>query len=177
MRSVKRPLNWFLVIIALVSVAAAFLGQENPFMRVAVCTHVRCPTLANSHAWEKIAHDLGIGGIISLFFYWLVVRLPENAKRRRIRNSFVEHFREFKEDTIATTLMVTDGSGCRLAPAARKPPSSFAARFLEVRPVLGSATTSAVVNLARMAITSSAEMSRSVTTSPFLVITKLYVIR
>ena len=51
---------------------------------------------------------LGIGSIVSLFFYWLVVRLPENAKRRRIRKSFAEHFREFKEDAIATMLMVTD---------------------------------------------------------------------
>ena len=69
-----------------------------------------CPTLAHSHAWEKIAYDLGIGSIISLFFYWLVVRIPENVKRRRIRNSFARHFREFKEDAIATMLMVADGT-------------------------------------------------------------------
>ena len=72
--------------------------------------NVMCPTLAHSHAWEKIAYDLGIGSIISLFFYWLVVRLPENVKRRRIRNSFARHFREFKEDAIGTMLMVTDGT-------------------------------------------------------------------
>lgn len=110
MRSIKRPLNWLLLGIALVSVAATLLGQESPFVRTAVCVHIPCPTLVHSHAWEKIAYNLGIGSIISLFFYWLVVRLPENAKRRRIRNSFAEHFREFKEDTIATMLMVTDGT-------------------------------------------------------------------
>jgi hypothetical protein len=110
MRSVKRPLNWLLLSIALVSVAAILLGQDSPIVRAAVCIRVPCPTSAHSHAWEKIAYDLGIGSIISLFFYWIVVRLPENAKRRRIRNSFVHHFREFKEDTIATMLMVADGT-------------------------------------------------------------------
>jgi hypothetical protein len=110
MRSVKRPLNWLLFAIAFVSVAAVLLCQENPFVRVAVCTRVPCPTLSHSHAWEKIVYDLGIGSIVSLLFYWLVVRLPDNAKRRRIRNSFAHHFREFKEDAIATMLMVTDGT-------------------------------------------------------------------
>jgi hypothetical protein len=108
MRSVKRPLNWLLLGIALVSVAAILLGQENPFARAVICMSVPCPALAHSHAWEKIGYDLGIGSIVSVFFYWLVVRLPENAKRRRIRKSFEEHFREFKEDSIATMLMVTD---------------------------------------------------------------------
>jgi len=110
MRAIKRPLNWFLLGVAVLSVAAILLGHENPFARTAVCTHVPCPTFAQSHAWEKVAYDLGVGSIVSLFFYWLVVRLPENAKRRRIRKSFAEHFREFKEDSIATMLMVTDGT-------------------------------------------------------------------
>jgi hypothetical protein len=110
MRPLKRPLNWLLLGIALVSVAAILLGQESPFVREAVCVQMRCPTLAHSHAWERIAYDLSIGSIISLFFYWLVVRLPENVKRRRIRNSFARHFRQFKEDAIGTMLMVTDGT-------------------------------------------------------------------
>jgi hypothetical protein len=110
MRFVKRPLNWFLLGIAVLSVAAILLGQENPFVRVALCECVPCPKLAHSHAWERIAYDLGIGSIISLFFFWLVVRIPANAKRRRIRNSFIEHFREFKEDSIVTMLMVTNST-------------------------------------------------------------------
>jgi hypothetical protein len=110
MRFAKRPLNWLLLSLAVVSIAAIFLGQENPYTRAALCARVSCPHVANSHAWEKIAYDLGIGSIISLLFYWLVVRLVENTKRRRIRNSFALHFRQFKEDAIATILMVTDGT-------------------------------------------------------------------
>ena len=110
MRIVKRPLNWFLLIVALVSVATILLGHENPFARVALCMQLPCPQFPHISAWEKIGYDLGIGSIVSLFFYWLVVRIPENAKRRRIRGSFAKHFREFKEDTIATILRVTDGT-------------------------------------------------------------------
>lgn len=109
-RFIKRPLNWLLLSLALVSIVAIFLGHENPYARIALCLRVPCPRIADSHAWEKIAYDLGIGSIISLLFYWLVVRLPENAKRRRIRNSFALHFQQFKEDVTATILSVTDGS-------------------------------------------------------------------
>jgi hypothetical protein len=59
MRSVKRPLNWLLLGIALVSVAAILSGQESPFVRAAVCVQMTCPKVADSHAWEKIAYDLG----------------------------------------------------------------------------------------------------------------------
>jgi hypothetical protein len=109
-RFIKRPLNWLLLSLAVVSTAAIFLGHENPFARIVLCAHVPCPHFSNSHAWEKIAYDLGIGSIVSLLFYWLVVMLPESAKRRRIRDSFALHFRQFKEDVIATILTVTDGS-------------------------------------------------------------------
>src|SRR5262249_24879697 len=76
----------------------------------AICNHLTCPTFEHSHAWERIAYDLGVGSVINLFFYWLVVRIPENVKHRRIRNSFWNQSTVFKEDYIATMLMVTDGS-------------------------------------------------------------------
>ena len=110
MRDLKNPLNWALATLAIISISAIFLGHEDPAFRVAVCAHMRCPQITNSHAWEKIAYDLSVGSLTSIFFYWLVVRIPENAKRRRIRNSFARHFREFKEDSIATMLMVADGT-------------------------------------------------------------------
>lgn len=110
MHFVKRPLNWVLTAIALASVAAILLGQENPVFRMQLCAHVACVRVLNSHSSEKLAYDLGIGSAVSLFLYWLVVRIPENAKRRRIRKSFARHFHEFKEDAIATMLMVADGT-------------------------------------------------------------------
>jgi hypothetical protein len=109
-RFIERPLTWLLLSLAVISIAAIFVGHENPFARIVLCAHVPCPHFSNSHAWEKIAYDLGIGSIIGLLFYWLVVKLPENAKRRRVRKSFALHFRQFKEDVIATILSVTDGS-------------------------------------------------------------------
>jgi hypothetical protein len=110
MRFFKRPLNSALITLALISLGAILLGADEPFGRITVCARLPCPSIPHSHVWERIAYDLGIGSIVSLLFYWLVVRIPENAKRRRIRNSFARHFRDFKEDAIATMLMVADGT-------------------------------------------------------------------
>ena len=39
-RFIKRPLNWLLLSVALVSIVAIFLGQENPYARIALCLHM-----------------------------------------------------------------------------------------------------------------------------------------
>ena len=110
LRSFKRPLNWALALLALISISAILLGQEDPYLRTALCSELSCRPTHVLSAGKKIAYDLGIASIVSLIFYWLVVRIPDNAKRRRIRNSFALHFRQFKEDFIATILIVTDGT-------------------------------------------------------------------
>lgn len=110
MRFFKRPLKWALILIAVTSIGAILTCQDNPYFRAAICSEISCERLRVLAAVKKIAYDLGIGSIISLFFYWLVLRVPDIAKRRRIRNSFALHYREFKEDAIGTILTVTDGT-------------------------------------------------------------------
>jgi hypothetical protein len=109
-RFVKRPLNWALIFIALVSIGAILLGQEDETVRKALCTQISCEQHHALAGLKRVAYDLGSASLVSLFFYWLVVRLPENATRHRIRESFALHFQQFKEDTIGTILAVTDGS-------------------------------------------------------------------
>ncbi len=55
-------------------------------------------------------YDLAVGALVSLIFYGLVVRLPDYQKRRRIKRSLAHHYRNFREDCIATMLMVSDGT-------------------------------------------------------------------
>jgi hypothetical protein len=105
--------NWLaptLVVLAALSVAAIFLGQENGFARVELCSFVWCPHWSSSHAWEKIAYDLGAGSLISLFFYLLVVRVPDYQKRQRFKRSFRKKYQIFKEDCIAEMLGIADGT-------------------------------------------------------------------
>jgi hypothetical protein len=107
MRVLWRPLDWALIALLLVSITVILLTNEDPFFRNALCTRVPCPRI--SPAWHHIGYELAVGSVISLFFYWLVVRLPEYQRRQRIKRSFRTHYRRFKEDCISTILGVADG--------------------------------------------------------------------
>ena len=77
-------------------IAALFLAHEDPFGRNALCagTGFR-PTAIHAKAWNKILYDLGVGALISLSFYWLVVRLPDYQRRQRIKKSSSKSLQEF----------------------------------------------------------------------------------
>jgi hypothetical protein len=105
----KRRLDVFLLILTGVSITAVLLGQRDPFIRNYICQLI-CMDWSHSEAAESVGYDLGTGSLISLIFYGLVVRLPEHQKRQRLKRSFARHYKMFKEDVIATILMVTDGT-------------------------------------------------------------------
>ncbi len=102
----KRLIDAFLLLLFVLSVALVMLGIHDPFARDAICKGIGfCP------AWEhKLIYDLGIGGLISLVFYGLLVRLPEFERRRRIKRRLRQQYRLFKKDCIATILGVVDGT-------------------------------------------------------------------
>jgi hypothetical protein len=100
-----------LAIIALVSVAVVLLAHEDPFARIAVCTHIGfCSTFPHAKASYKIFYDLGIGALVSLAFYILVVRLPDYQRRQRLKRSLEAHYNAFRTDCIEIMLLVADGS-------------------------------------------------------------------
>jgi hypothetical protein len=99
-----------LAIIALVSVAVVLLAHEDPFARIWVCTHIGfCPTFAHAKAGYKIFYDLGIGALVTLAFYFLVVRLPDYERRQRLKRSLELHYRAFRISCIEIMLAVADG--------------------------------------------------------------------
>jgi hypothetical protein len=103
----KRLIDALLLLLFVLSVALVMLGiDDHPFARDAICEGIGfCPT------WEnKLIYDLGIGGVISLGFYFLLVRLPESERRRRIKKRFRRQYRRFKKDCIAIILGVADGT-------------------------------------------------------------------
>ncbi len=53
---------------------------------------------------NQIAFDLSVGLLAGVFMYYLVVRVPEQSKRRRLRKNLVETYRSFKKDSIAIYL-------------------------------------------------------------------------
>jgi hypothetical protein len=110
MRIWRSHLDLTLIAVAIVSVAAIVLGHEDPFARQVLCGHVACPHWSNSHVWQKIAYDLGMGSIVSLFFYVLVVRIPDRRKRLHFKRNYRRQYEIFKEDCVADMLMIADGT-------------------------------------------------------------------
>jgi hypothetical protein len=110
MRLRWRLLDIVLTVVLVLGIAAILLGHEDPFVRKALCEYAACPKFAHSHGWEKVAYDLGIGSVVSLFFYILIVRIPEHQRRRRLKRSFLKHYEMFKKDCIAVMLGVANGS-------------------------------------------------------------------
>jgi hypothetical protein len=107
---VNRLLDLALLALFLLSLALVILGNEDPFARDAVCNGLGfCPKSDHAKAWNKAFYEVGIGGLVSLIFYWLLVRLPENEKRQRIKKSLEHQYRLFKKDCISIILGVVEG--------------------------------------------------------------------
>lgn len=58
-----------------------------------------------------VAMNLVAGGILSFFFYWLVVYLPESRKRRVIKNSLSRMYRNIKEDILYQVVFASQKGG------------------------------------------------------------------
>jgi hypothetical protein len=126
----RRSLDVLLAIIAVVSVAVVLLLHEDPFVRIAVCSHTGfCPTFAHAKAWYKVFYDLGIGALVSLAFYYLVVRLPDYQRRQRLKRSLELHYRAFRLNCIEIMLLVTDGELGSVEPEALLDPEKFREYF------------------------------------------------
>ena len=112
MFSSKRWLDQLLIaVLAVVFSAMMVLGNDDPTARDALCHHTGfCPWSAHASAINQTLYDLGIGGVVSLVFYLLLVTLPEYRKRRRIKRSLEKHYRMFKKDCIRSMLAVVDGT-------------------------------------------------------------------
>ena len=64
--------------------------------------------------WSNvIVFNLANGYLISLFFWWLVVYLPEKQRRSVIRNNLTSNYQIFKEDIVSVLLLASnDSSDC-----------------------------------------------------------------
>jgi hypothetical protein len=124
----RRSLDVLLAILAIVSAVVVLLSYEDPSIRVAVCTHTGfCSTFAK--AWYKLLYDLGIGALVSLAFYYLVVRLPDYQRRQRLKRSLETHYKAFRENCIGTMLRVADGSSNSKTTEALMEPDQFRQYF------------------------------------------------
>jgi hypothetical protein len=124
----RRSLDVLLAIIAIMCLAVVLLSYEDPFFRIAVCTHTGfCPTFAK--AWYRLSYDLGIGALVSLAFYYLVVRLPDYQRRQRLKRGLDLGYRGFRLRCIEIMLAVADGGYSGGQPETLLDPEKFREYF------------------------------------------------
>lgn len=105
LRIPRRILSAALVSLLLGSIALVVLCNEDPFARDFLCEQLGfCPSSPHPQAWNKTLYDIGMGGVVSLIFYWLLVWLPDHQKRQRLKRSLAAQYIAFKKDCISTIL-------------------------------------------------------------------------
>jgi len=68
------------------------------------------PIFQNFKSGNSIIFNLSIGYIVSIIFYVLIVWLPENRRKRVIKNNLKIQYQYFKEDTINILLSICPDS-------------------------------------------------------------------
>jgi hypothetical protein len=105
----KRMLDVSLVLLTVVFFTFVILGNEDQAARVAMFGDAMPETTWHAKAAYKALYDIGMGGLVSVLFYLLLVRVPENAKRRRVRSSLERQFKRFKQDCLYVMLGIVNG--------------------------------------------------------------------
>jgi hypothetical protein len=105
----KRMLDASLFALTVLFLIFVVLANEDPAARTALFTDALPETTWHAKAVYKALYDVGVGGLVSLVFYLLLVRLPDNARRERIRRSLERQYEIFKRDCLYVILEVIDG--------------------------------------------------------------------
>lgn len=58
-----------------------------------------------------VAVNIVAGGLVSFFFYWLVVYLPERRKRRVIKKALARMYRDIKQDLLYQVVFASQKGG------------------------------------------------------------------
>ena len=97
-----------------------------------VCVYIRlCWHPPHANALYKVIYDLAVGSLISVFFYLLVVRLPDYQRRQRLKRGLKRHYKAFREGCIEIMLLVADHSYSAELPETLMDQNKFREYFME----------------------------------------------
>lgn len=106
----RRHLDALLWATAGICMAVIPLAHEDPWVRRMLCEVVGCFRSDQATFWNKLFYDMAIGTLLSLIFYWLLVRLPEAAKNRRLQHRLKRHYQGMKQEIVIQLLFAVEGS-------------------------------------------------------------------
>ncbi len=122
-------LSLWLIFACAASVILMGLASEEPDARDALCAIGVCFYSGAADWWNKIIYDLSAGTLISIIFFWILVRWPELKKRVRIKRSFAAQHRAFKTEIIKNFLAVANGGFDSQLPETLLSPGEFREYF------------------------------------------------
>ncbi|WP_341649123.1 hypothetical protein [Thauera humireducens] len=96
------------LILALLAVFGTFSGSAEPVIKPLRGTAIE-PYLLALHHGNSIVFNLSVGYLVSLFFWFLVVHLPERNRHRILRNNLSRRYQDFRESTIQILLSASIG--------------------------------------------------------------------
>lgn len=72
-----------------------------------ICILIATATVSNGD-YTAIAYDLSVGFIISAIFFWIVVYLPENNRKKIIHSGLEEQYDSFRRSCISNFLILSN---------------------------------------------------------------------
>lgn len=99
----KHQFDLLLIALTLICVSIMFVSSSDPVLSSIKGTAAH-ELLKQFQTGNQIAFDLSVGLLAGVFMYYLVVRVPEQSKRRRLRANLLETYKSFKKDSIAVYL-------------------------------------------------------------------------
>lgn len=104
----RKVLNWLLTGAAVISIVTIPLAHEDGWVRDLLCQSTSiCMWSDHAAFWNKVCYDLAIGTVVSLLFYWLLVRLPERSRQTRLRTSLLLQYDAFRQECIIQLLFAS----------------------------------------------------------------------
>lgn len=98
-----------LITMCVLSLVLMGLTSEQPEARRTLCEFGVCFYSEAADWWNNLLYELSSGTLISVVFFWLLVRWPEHKKKQRIKRSFAAQYRTFKIACIENFLAVANG--------------------------------------------------------------------
>lgn len=97
------------LVLALAAVFGTFSGSAEPVVGFLRGTTIE-PYLLALHNGNSIVFNLSVGYLVSLFFWLLVVYLPERSRRLILRDNLRRRYQDFRESTIQILLWASIGA-------------------------------------------------------------------
>ncbi|HDY90322.1 MAG TPA: hypothetical protein ENH82_19655 [bacterium] len=103
MQASNRTINIALAVITAIAILGMFSGSNEPIIDFLKGTKAE-GILYSLHTGNEIIFSLSGGFLVSLFLWFLVVKLPASRKRKILKNNLAKQYQHFREDTVAILL-------------------------------------------------------------------------